>query len=368
MTPVVLQVPAGQARAPVHIQASLAGLGDALAQTLPPGPCVVICPPPVAELHLAAAITSLRGAGFAPEVLLVPDGEPSKTPETWLRLLTDLAVLGAERSTPLIALGGGVTGDLVGFAAACWQRGVPVVQVPTTLLAMVDASVGGKTAVDLSLPGGLHGRNLVGAFHHPRVVFIAVDVLRTLPPIELRAGMAEVIKHAVLADAALFHELTERGPALLAPPLDGLGSVIRRCVQIKAHFVGLDERDQGHRAALNFGHTVGHAIEAAAQGQLRHGLCVSMGMVAECRYGVDQGWSPPHLPDQIAQLLRTFDLPVAAPTLPLDTLQAALLTDKKRAHGTVRVVAIESLGTCSVVSVDVSRVFEMLSYLLSSAE
>ena len=366
--PVRMRVAAGPTTRPLLLGEGLAGLGAAVAAELGTGRCIVTCPPPVARHHLGAALDSLRAAGHAPTALVLPDGETSKTPATWLRLLHDLATLEADRATPLIALGGGVTGDLTGFAAACWQRGVPVVQVPTTLLAMVDASVGGKTAVDLPLAGGLHGRNMVGAFHHPRLVYVATGVLATLPPVELRCGMAEIIKHAAIGDAALFDTLEAAGPELLAPPFPGLAGVLARNIAFKSSVVAQDERDHGARAALNFGHTVGHAVESAAGGRLRHGLCVAIGMVAEARYGVAQGWTPAPVADRLVALLSRWGLPTAAPALDAGALRAAIIADKKRERGKLRAVALERVGRSVVVSIEVPRVYEMLHFLLSSAE
>jgi 3-dehydroquinate synthase len=363
-----LRVFGGQQGVPVHLSRSLHALGAAMREVLPPGPCVVVSPAPVAQHHLAPALASLRAAGFLPTTVEIPDGEAHKTPETWLCLLRSLAHRGADRATPLVALGGGVTGDLVGFAAATWQRGVPVIQVPTTLLAMVDSSVGGKTAVDLPLDSGLHGRNLVGAYHHPRLVFVARDVLATLPQVELRCGMAEVIKAAVIGDASLFSDLERAGPELLQPPFEGLDPVLRASILLKSRVVAEDEHDHGARALLNLGHTVGHAVEAAAGGTLRHGLCVAMGMRAELRFSVAQGWTPPEVADRVEGLLTRWGLPLVAPSLPADALRAALLSDKKRARGKLRAVAVERIGRSRVVSIEVPRVFEMLRFLLSSAE
>lgn len=363
-----LRVAGGPSGVPVHLRRSLDGLGAALRSVREPGPCIVVSPAPVAQHHLAAALASLRGAGFEPSSVEVPDGEAHKTPETWLALLRALAHRGADRATPLVALGGGVTGDLVGFAGATWQRGVPVVQVPTTLLAMVDASVGGKTAVDLPLDNGLHGRNLVGAYHHPALVFVARDVLGTLPEVELRCGMAEIIKAAVIGDEALFCELERAGPKLLQPPFPGLDAVLRASIRLKSRVVAGDEHDHGARALLNLGHTVGHAVEGAAGGTLRHGLCVAMGMRAELRFSVAQGWTPPAVADRLEALLVRWGLPLAAPPLPEPALRAAILSDKKRARGKLRAVAVERIGRSRVVSIELPRVFEMLRFLLSSAE
>ncbi len=328
-----LRVELGERSYDVRVERDFDGLGQALSARFRPGPAWVISNPVVADLHLGAVLASLRGAGFAGRALLVPDGEAHKNLESWSRLVQALLSLGVERGTPILALGGGVTGDLAGFAAATTLRGLPLVQLPTTLLAMVDSAVGGKVGVNT-----VYGKNLVGAFYQPQLVWAAISCLATLPRVERAAGLAEVIKLGVIADAAFFCALEERASALAAGDPGALAWAVRESCRIKAAVVGQDEREGGRRAILNFGHTVGHAIETAAgHGRLRHGACVAVGMVAECQEAVARGLVDSSLLDRLVALLLRVGLPTVAPPLPRAALLDASMMDKKRAHGIVHV-------------------------------
>ncbi len=326
--------------------AGLSGLGTQLAALRAAGRCVVVSNDRVGPLYAEQVLDSLKDGGWAPEYLELPDGESNKSAGTWLALVQGLLDLGVDRQTPIIALGGGVTGDIVGFAAATTLRGLPFVQVPTSLLAMVDASVGGKTGVNTG-----HGKNLLGAFHQPFCVYVDVDALTTLPDDELRCGLGEVVKHAVLADPEFFSWLERNGQALLGRHPEALQHAIATCCAIKAAVVASDEREAGRRALLNLGHTIGHAIEhVLGFGALRHGEAVGIGMVAEAWLGVERGEAAPALPQRITALLVALGLPVRCPGVSADDLVEAARMDKKRAHGRIKVTVPRRLGDVALVA------------------
>lgn len=323
---VELRVALGARGYPVVLGA-LAGLGPRLAQARAPGPCVVITDSTVAALHADAAEASLRAAGFTPRRRVFPAGEAHKTLDTWRALVEGVLDLGAERGWPVVALGGGVVGDLAGFVAATGLRGLALVQVPTTLLAMVDSSVGGKTGVNTA-----RGKNLVGVFHQPELVYAALDTLGTLSDAELRCGLGEVLKHAVLAGEGFFGWLERRAGALLARDPRVVAEAVARCVRIKAGYVARDEREAGPRALLNLGHTVGHALELAqGYGALRHGEAVAIGMLAEAHIAARRGWAHPGFVARLRALTAALGLPTRAPGVPVDLVVAAAAMDKKRA-------------------------------------
>ncbi len=297
----------------------------------------------VAPLYLPAVRTVL--AGRTVHELVIPAGESSKTLEIAGRAFALLADAGASRDACIVALGGGVVGDLAGFVAACWMRGVDFVQLPTTLLAMVDSSVGGKTAVNLP-----QGKNLVGAFHQPRGVAIDVDTLRTLPPRELAAGWAEVVKYGAIRDAAFFAWLATHADALRAGDVALRAEAIARSVAHKAEVVARDEREQGERALLNFGHTFAHAIETVS-GYERwlHGEAVAMGMVLAARLSARLGLAPAADGDALRSLLVRYELPVALDgTLDPERLLAAMRLDKKAQSGRLRLVLWRGIGAAFV--------------------
>jgi len=283
---------------------------------------------------------------------VMPAGEQEKTLTRFGECLDALAALGATRDATVIALGGGVVGDLAGFSAACWMRGIDCVQVPTTLLSMVDSSVGGKTAVDLP-----QGKNLVGAFHPPRAVLADTTVLRTLPDRELRAGLAEVVKYGAIFDAHFLDWLNRHAEALLARDDSALAEAIARSCEFKADVVARDPYERAHRALLNFGHTFGHAIEAeqgyAGTGRdaLNHGEAVAVGMVLAARLSTVLDLAPAEDADRLQALLQRFGLPTALPTgLDAHALIARMRLDKKAdAHG-LRFVLWDGAGTARVVS------------------
>ena len=304
--------------------------------------CAVVTDDQVGPLHASRAIGSLRAAGFDPVEVTVKSGERSKRWETVARCHDRLASARLERRSFVVALGGGVVGDLAGFVAATYLRGVALVQVPTTLLAQVDSSVGGKVGINLKA-----GKNLVGAFHQPRLVLCDLDMLGTLPGREFRAGLAEVIKYGVIADAAMFRRLEQGMERIVARDPRELAWVVARSCQLKAWVVGQDETETGLRAILNFGHTVGHGLEAiSAYGRWLHGEAISVGQVLASRLSVERMGMPAAEAERVRQLLARAGLPVETR---LSTAQAARLAqamqlDKKVVGGEVRFVLARRIG------------------------
>ena len=318
------------------------------AQGFKAGTKVLVVTNPVVNGHYGAtALASLRAAGYDAHLLEIDAGEDQKTPAT-VALIHDAAFAQKlERGSLIVALGGGVVGDMAGFAAASWLRGIAVVQVPTTLLAMVDAAIGGKTGVNH--PGG---KNLIGAFHQPRLVLIDPQCLATLPPREFRAGMAEVIKYGVIGDGALFGDLEAAGERLasmdqLPPTL--LQQILERSAAAKAKVVAADEREGGLRAILNYGHTLGHVVEAlCGYGTYLHGEAVAIGMVAAGELSLELGlWSADDQRRQ-RQVIAAAGLPVRWPELQAEAVLACLQGDKKVRDGRVRFVLPTALGAVEI--------------------
>ena len=296
----------------------------------------------VAPLYLPALIAALAPRRVVTVVL--PDGEQHKTLANAARVFDVLVANRFARDCAVLALGGGVVGDLAGFAAACYQRGVAFVQVPTTLLAQVDSAVGGKTAVNH--PGG---KNLIGAFHQPEVVFADTETLRTLPPRELRAGLAEVIKYGLICDTTLFAWLEAHVDALLAADAAALAHVVRRSCEIKAAIVGRDEREQGERALLNLGHTFGHALEAATSyKEWLHGEAVGAGLVMAAAMSHECGYLGAADLARVRQLVERAGLPAQAPTVTPAAVLEHMRIDKKVQGGAIRLVLLRALGNAFV--------------------
>ena len=294
-------------------------------------------------LHGAAAVKSVTEAGFEVISFVFPAGEASKCGTTFLELVNFLAENRMTRTDCLVALGGGVVGDLTGFAAATFLRGIPFIQIPTTLLAAVDSSVGGKTAIDLPA-----GKNLCGAFYQPILVLCDTDLLETLPEDIFRDGCAEVIKYGILYDPALFAHLKEKGLGF------DREAVITRCVELKRDVVAEDEFDTGARMKLNLGHTIGHAVEALSHFQLSHGKSVAIGTAIVARAACESG-----LRDEILEILRQFGLPTDTANTAED-LYTCALSDKKRAGGTVNLIIPTTIGHCDIVPTPVA---EMLAFI-----
>jgi shikimate kinase / 3-dehydroquinate synthase len=301
-----------------------------------PGRCAVISNPTVAQFHGAALEASLRAAGFEPVTLLAPDGEAHKNLRTMGELYDGLAAAKLARNEAIIALGGGVIGDTAGFVAATWLRGAPFAQIPTTLLAMVDSSVGGKVGVDMP-----QGKNLIGAFKQPAVVLIDPDTLRTLPPAEFRSGLAEVVKAGIIGDPLLFRQLQADGPVSLT-------DMIARSVRVKADIVRRDPYERGERAWLNLGHTFGHALELYSKFTLRHGEAVSIGMVASAELSERTGACEPGTAGLLREMLGRLGLPTRY-AFDEDAVFAAMGTDKKRRGRSLRFVVIERIGKVRLV-------------------
>ncbi len=278
------------------------------------------------------------------EVLTIPHGESNKTRETWARLTDQMLAKGYGRDSTVIALGGGVVGDLAGFVAATFMRGIPVVQVPTSLVAMVDASIGGKTGVDTFV-----GKNLVGVFHPPAAVVVDPQVLATLPLRELRAGLAEIVKHGVIADEPYLREVASAAPGMLSPTRgsisDTMVSLIVRSVEIKADVVSRDEREEGLRKTLNFGHTIGHAVELVSGYSLLHGEAVAIGMALEGRLAERIGVAQAGTAAAISSALEAAGLPTELPEgFDCDALIEAMQSDKKGRLGKTRVALPLRIG------------------------
>ena len=299
-------------------------------------------------------------AGRHRQVLLVelPDGEVHKNWTTLNSIFDTLLVHGADRKTVLYALGGGVVGDMTGFAAACYMRGVPFVQVPTTLLAQVDSSVGGKTGINHPL-----GKNMLGAFYQPQRVVCDLDVLQTLPPRELSAGLAEIIKYGPIADMAFFDWIEAHIDALVARDPAALGHAVRRSCEIKADVVGQDERESGLRAILNFGHTFGHAIEAGlGYGAWLHGEAVGCGMVMGAHLSQRLGLVDAPFGARLTRLVERAGLPVTAPKLGVERMVELMRLDKKSEAGEIKFVVIEEPGRAGVRTAPHALVVEVLRH------
>lgn len=294
---------------------------------------MLICGDIVEKLYADTVQASLENAGCRVFRFVYPHGESSKTAETYLSLLNALAEHGLTRSDCIAALGGGVTGDLAGFAAATYQRGIPYIQIPTTLLAAVDSSVGGKTAIDLPA-----GKNLAGAFYQPSLVLCDYTTLETLPPEIFTDGCAEVIKYGVIRSKALFEQLKQ-------PIRPQIENIIAQCVTIKRDIVQQDEFDAGLRGILNFGHTIGHAIETCSCFSVSHGQAVAVGMALISKASYLAGICPKACADEIYALLRQYGLPTQT-AYPADALLSAIHSDKKRTGTRITLILPEEIGKC----------------------
>lgn len=340
-----INVNLGSRSYPIHIGAGALRLREAFDQAIPARDVLIVTNTTVGPLYAAGVIGAL-----APRRCLevsLPDGEVHKTLANVARILDVLIANRFGRDCCVIALGGGVVGDMAGFAAACYQRGVPFVQMPTTLLAQVDSSVGGKTGVNH--PGG---KNLIGAFHQPAAVFVDTDALKTLPDRELRAGLAEVIKYGLIVDPEFFRWLEDNAGSLLARDTAALTHAIKRSCQIKAEIVARDEREQGDRALLNLGHTFGHAIESVTNySTWLHGEAVGAGMLLAADMSQRLGWLTNGDVERVHRILGLFGLPTDVQDLPSAAIAEKMKIDKKVAAGRVRLVLLKAIGD-SVVTGD----------------
>ena len=325
---------------PIHIGAGLLDRGELLAPYLQRGKAIAVTNTTVGPLYLARLVATLSALGVSCQTVVLPDGEQFKTWETLNRIFDALLQGRCERSTTLIALGGGVIGDVGGFAAACYQRGMPFIQVPTTLLSQVDSSVGGKTAINHPL-----GKNMIGAFYQPKVVLADIATLDTLPDRELKAGIAEVIKYGLIRDPEFFSWLEGNMTALLARDRDALAYAIHRSCANKAEVVAADEREGGERALLNLGHTFGHAIETGmGYGVWLHGEAIAAGTMMAAELSRQLGWLAPEAVQRIEAIFRRAGLPVQGPRLGEGSYLELMQHDKKVQDGKLRLVLLERIG------------------------
>lgn len=344
---------------PIHIEyGCLANIGKDLARRRIANRYCIIADETVAGLYGDTVLNSLRKNNLIAEIFTFPAGEASKNLSIFAELCSLLAQKGFDRKDGIIALGGGVTGDLAGFIAASYLRGVAFVQVPTTLLAQVDSSVGGKTGVDIP-----EGKNLVGAFYQPKAVYIDTRVLDTLPRDEFIGGMAEVIKYGVIRDAEFFQYLRDNRDGAIDCDKDILEKIIRTCCQIKAEVVAEDEQEADLRRILNFGHTIGHAVEAVSKFSIIHGKAVAIGMVAASRIAVCKQLLTQDDCDRIYQILCDYDLPTEIPKdFDRNLIKKYLSTDKKIVAGKISYVLPKKIGEVVITSdVDDSIVEEILT-------
>ena len=335
-----LSVELGERAYPIHIGPGLLARADLVSPHLSLPRVIIVSNTTVAPLYLARFSDTLARAGIQTESVVLPDGEAYKNRETLSQIFDALLTRRAERKTTLVALGGGVIGDLAGFAAACYQRGMPFIQVPTTLLAQVDSSVGGKTGINHPL-----GKNMIGAFYQPQLVLADTDTLATLPDRELSAGLAEVIKYGLIRDLPFLEWLEANMEKLIARDTEALTYAIHRSCQNKAEVVAADERETGQRALLNLGHTFGHAIETGmGYGVWLHGEGVSAGTLLAAELSRRMGLLTRADVERVSDLFVRAGLPVAAPDLGYDAYMGHMGVDKKVEAGRIRFVLLRALG------------------------
>jgi 3-dehydroquinate synthase len=339
-----LGVALGSRAYPIHIGAGIVADSALYAPHLPARSAAIVTSEVVAPLYLSGVRAALVGAGAQVTAVVIEDGERAKRWEIVDKVCGALLQAHSGRDTLLVALGGGVVGDLAGFVAAVYQRGVPFIQVPTTLLAQVDSSVGGKTAINHE-----RGKNMIGAFHQPRAVIADVATLDTLPERELRSGVAEVIKHGVALDEAFTRWLEANVEKLVARDRPALTYAIRRSCELKARIVAADEREAGERALLNFGHTFGHAIETGTgYGSWLHGEAIAAGMVMAAELSALMGRLRKTEVARVRELVRRAGLPVNGPAVPPERLLELMALDKKAAQGKTRFVLLDAIGRAAL--------------------
>lgn len=343
---------------PIHIGEQLIGNADLILPHLKRKQVAIVSNTTVAPLYMAKIAAPLRAAGVNVIEIILPDGEAHKTNQTLQIIYDHLLQHRCERSTTLIALGGGVIGDLTGYAAATYLRGVPFIQVPTTLLSQVDSSVGGKTGINHPL-----GKNMIGAFYQPKLVLADIDTLKTLPERELSAGIAEVIKYGLIRDADFFDWLETNMHALLALDTAVTSYAVYRSCQNKAEVVAADEHEQGERALLNLGHTFGHAIEnAMGYGVWLHGEAVGAGMMMAATMSHKMGWIEAQDLARVKQILLAAKLPIVPPSLGVDRYIELMQLDKKVADGKIRLILQKSIGKAVITAdYDVNKLKETLA-------
>ncbi|HEX5129281.1 MAG TPA: 3-dehydroquinate synthase [Usitatibacter sp.] len=345
MKPQVLHVELGERSYPIHIGAGIAGDPALYEPHVSGRRAALVTSETVARLHAPVVEAALARVAGSTTRIVLPDGEAHKDWRTLDLIYEGLLRAKADRRTVLVAVGGGVVGDMAGFAAATYQRGVSFLQVPTTLLAQVDSSVGGKTGINHPL-----GKNMVGAFHQPVAVIADTGVLATLPERELSAGLAEVLKYGAIADAGFLAWIEAHAEALRRRDPEALAHAIGRSCEIKAGIVAADERESGVRALLNFGHTFGHAIETGSgYGNWLHGEAVAAGMAMAARFSARQGRLDASAADRLASVIERLGLPVAPPRFEVATWLDLMGRDKKNVDGRITLILLEALGRAAVV-------------------
>lgn len=332
---------------PIYIGAKLlADVAGYLKPHLASNKIAIISNDTIAPLYLDLLKAACQSLSINPQIIILPDGEQYKNQESLQHIYTELLKHHTDRQTTLIALGGGVIGDLSGYAAATYQRGIPFIQIPTTLLSQVDSSVGGKTGINHPL-----GKNMIGAFYQPQAVIADTSTLHTLPRRELSAGLAEVVKYALLGDASFMNELEANSAHILALEPQILSHIIRHCCQMKADIVNQDEKESGIRAHLNLGHTFGHAIETEmGYGTWLHGEAVAAGMVLAARLSEHKGYLKAADTQRIIALLDAFQLPTTPPDIAANTWLKHMQHDKKNQNGQIRLVLLRQIGQAIIES------------------
>jgi 3-dehydroquinate synthase len=356
----VYRVDLGERSYDIHIQPGcFGGLGKAMRELFPAaGRCLIVSNVVVAPLYLERAQRSLQASGWDVSTCILDDGEQSKTMASWNDILDAMMIAKLSRGEPVVALGGGVVGDMTGFAGASYRRGIPYVQVPTTLLAQVDSSVGGKTAINHP-----YGKNMIGAFYQPALVWIDPQVLSTLAPRELRAGIAELIKYGLIRDATFFDYLQEQMDALLSLDATTVADVVYTSCRHKAEVVMADETEQGVRALLNLGHTFGHAIESMTHyTRYLHGEAVALGTLMAARLSAQLGYVSADVEQSIRELYERCGLPVDIPVFSTDAWLDAMGHDKKNVGRRIRFVLLRQIGEAFVAEdVDEGSVRELIA-------
>jgi 3-dehydroquinate synthase len=351
-----LELELGERSYPIHIGSQLIDRADLYKKHLKGSFTAVVTNQTVAPLYADRVVKTLESLGQKVRLVVLPDGEVYKTWETLQKIFDALLESGADRKSTLIALGGGVIGDMTGFAAASYMRGVRFIQVPTTLLSQVDSSVGGKTGINHPL-----GKNMIGAFYQPQAVIADLDTLKTLPPKELAAGLAEVVKHGAIADADFFSWIEKNIESLNACEPKAMEHAVQRSCEIKSQIVALDEKEGGVRATLNFGHTFGHAIEAGmGYGEWLHGEAVGCGMVLAADLSVRTGRLTKDDYQRIKNLVTALKLPSAPPKLGVSRYIDLMSVDKKAEGGEVRYILLDGIGRSTIKTVDEPLVVQTL--------
>jgi 3-dehydroquinate synthase len=351
-----LQLNLGERSYPIHIGANLLAQADLYKKHLRGSLTAVVTNETVAPLYADRVVKTLESLGQQVKLIVLPDGEVFKTWEVLQKIFDGLLESSADRKATLVALGGGVIGDMTGFAAACYMRGIRFIQVPTTLLSQVDSSVGGKTGINHPL-----GKNMVGAFYQPQAVIADLETLKTLPPKELAAGLAEVIKHGAIADAEFLTWIEKNQDALNACDPKAMEHAVRRSCEIKSQVVAQDEKEGGLRAILNFGHTFGHAIEAGmGYGEWLHGEAVGCGMVLAADLSVRIGLLSEADASRLKKIIAALRLPTAPPKLGIDRYMELMSVDKKAEGGEVRYILLDGIGRAKIQTIDDDLVIQTL--------